>query len=286
MTAGASLLFPATAGASRLFPAFLPFLPPTLPPSLAPLDRAPPTATRPSATTTATWRASASGSRCVPGAVLNLLPLVVRCEAGLFRCAAGLATPPPAAPGPHTALTCLPPTPPHPTPHCVHRRASGRTICRASPTTSQRCTWLTWSASGKLHWPIDAHPLCDDAMLPSMRALLCGAPGALQASRQPILHATCLACARQQRHAQASNRARGASSWLQTQPKAAASAPPLLTLCRQIAAGDRLRVMYDGLSKDPNSLSNLDQDLPNYAQVMLAIAALARPQACSCCQDA
>lgn len=38
-------------------------------------------------------------------------------------------------------------------------------------------------------------------------------------------------------------------------------------MCRQLAAGDRLRVMYDGLSKDPNSLSNLDQDLPNYAQV-------------------
>lgn len=36
--------------------------------------------------------------------------------------------------------------------------------------------------------------------------------------------------------------------------------------CRQMAAGDRLRVIYDGLSKDPNSLANLDQDLPNYAQ--------------------
>uniref|UniRef100_A0A5S6QWU0 UDP-glucose:glycoprotein glucosyltransferase n=1 Tax=Trichuris muris TaxID=70415 RepID=A0A5S6QWU0_TRIMR len=32
---------------------------------------------------------------------------------------------------------------------------------------------------------------------------------------------------------------------------------------RQIAAGDRLRGQYHGLSKDPNSLSNLDQDLPN-----------------------
>lgn len=36
---------------------------------------------------------------------------------------------------------------------------------------------------------------------------------------------------------------------------------------RQMAAGDRLRVIYDGLSKDPGSLANLDQDLPNYAQV-------------------
>lgn len=25
-------------------------------------------------------------------------------------------------------------------------------------------------------------------------------------------------------------------------------------------------MIYDNLSKDPNSLSNLDQDLPNYAQ--------------------
>uniref|UniRef100_F1KR85 UDP-glucose:glycoprotein glucosyltransferase 1 n=1 Tax=Ascaris suum TaxID=6253 RepID=F1KR85_ASCSU len=32
---------------------------------------------------------------------------------------------------------------------------------------------------------------------------------------------------------------------------------------RQIAAGDRLRGQYQGLSSDPNSLSNLDQDLPN-----------------------
>ncbi|OQV12944.1 UDP-glucose:glycoprotein glucosyltransferase 1 [Hypsibius exemplaris] len=32
---------------------------------------------------------------------------------------------------------------------------------------------------------------------------------------------------------------------------------------RKIAAGDRLRAQYQGLSQDPNSLSNLDQDLPN-----------------------
>ena len=32
-------------------------------------------------------------------------------------------------------------------------------------------------------------------------------------------------------------------------------------------AGDRLRAIYNGLAQDPNSLSNLDQDLPNYAQV-------------------
>uniref|UniRef100_A0A183IHE1 Glyco_transf_24 domain-containing protein n=1 Tax=Soboliphyme baturini TaxID=241478 RepID=A0A183IHE1_9BILA len=32
---------------------------------------------------------------------------------------------------------------------------------------------------------------------------------------------------------------------------------------RRVAAGDRLRGQYQGLSSDPNSLSNLDQDLPN-----------------------
>ena len=32
---------------------------------------------------------------------------------------------------------------------------------------------------------------------------------------------------------------------------------------RQLAAGDRLRGQYQGLSQDPNSLANLDQDLPN-----------------------
>jgi UDP-glucose:glycoprotein glucosyltransferase len=32
---------------------------------------------------------------------------------------------------------------------------------------------------------------------------------------------------------------------------------------RRIAAGDRLRGQYQALSSDPNSLSNLDQDLPN-----------------------
>ncbi|KAL4530836.1 hypothetical protein Ndes2526B_g09184 [Nannochloris sp. 'desiccata'] len=43
---------------------------------------------------------------------------------------------------------------------------------------------------------------------------------------------------------------------------------------RALAAGDRLRVIYDGLSKDPNSLSNLDQDLPNYAQDTVPIFSL------------
>ncbi|KXZ46285.1 hypothetical protein GPECTOR_45g155 [Gonium pectorale] len=43
---------------------------------------------------------------------------------------------------------------------------------------------------------------------------------------------------------------------------------------RQIAAGDQLRVVYDQLSKDPNSLANLDQDLPNYAQHSIRIHSL------------
>lgn len=36
---------------------------------------------------------------------------------------------------------------------------------------------------------------------------------------------------------------------------------------RETAAGDTLRFIYQSLSADPNSLSNLDQDLPNYASV-------------------
>ncbi|TMW66272.1 hypothetical protein Poli38472_004037 [Pythium oligandrum] len=47
-----------------------------------------------------------------------------------------------------------------------------------------------------------------------------------------------------------------------------------LALFRQIAAGDMLRAIYDQLSADPNSLSNLDQDLPNYAQHQIRIHSL------------
>ena len=47
-------------------------------------------------------------------------------------------------------------------------------------------------------------------------------------------------------------------------------------------AGDSLRVLYDNLSADPNSLSNLDQDLPNYAQHMVPIHSL--PQEWLWCQ--
>ena len=43
---------------------------------------------------------------------------------------------------------------------------------------------------------------------------------------------------------------------------------------RQLAAGDIYRVIYDRLSKDPGSLSNLDQDLPNYAQHKVPIHSL------------
>ena len=43
---------------------------------------------------------------------------------------------------------------------------------------------------------------------------------------------------------------------------------------RETAAGDNLRVFYESLSKDPNSLANLDQDLPNYAQHTVPIFSL------------
>ncbi|KAF2268500.1 hypothetical protein CC78DRAFT_510304 [Lojkania enalia] len=43
---------------------------------------------------------------------------------------------------------------------------------------------------------------------------------------------------------------------------------------RKIAAGDRLRQQYHSLSADPNSLSNLDQDLPNNMQFSLPIHSL------------
>ncbi|KAI1332210.1 glycosyltransferase family 24 protein [Xylariaceae sp. FL0255] len=43
---------------------------------------------------------------------------------------------------------------------------------------------------------------------------------------------------------------------------------------RQLAAGDRLRQQYHQLSADPESLSNLDQDLPNHMQFMIPIHSL------------
>ncbi|KAI1435884.1 UDP-glucose:glycoprotein glucosyltransferase [Xylaria sp. CBS 124048] len=43
---------------------------------------------------------------------------------------------------------------------------------------------------------------------------------------------------------------------------------------RQLAAGDRLRGQYHQLSADPNSLSNLDQDLPNHMQFVIPIHSL------------
>ncbi|PGH18688.1 hypothetical protein AJ80_04436 [Polytolypa hystricis UAMH7299] len=43
---------------------------------------------------------------------------------------------------------------------------------------------------------------------------------------------------------------------------------------RQLAAGDRLRGQYHTLSADPNSLSNLDQDLPNHMQHVIPIKSL------------
>ena len=43
---------------------------------------------------------------------------------------------------------------------------------------------------------------------------------------------------------------------------------------RKDGNGDSYRMIYDNLSADPNSLANLDQDLPNYAQRMVPIHSL------------
>ncbi|OIW26373.1 glycosyltransferase family 24 protein [Coniochaeta ligniaria NRRL 30616] len=43
---------------------------------------------------------------------------------------------------------------------------------------------------------------------------------------------------------------------------------------RELAAGDRLRQQYHQLSADPQSLSNLDQDLPNHMQFVIPIHSL------------
>jgi len=51
---------------------------------------------------------------------------------------------------------------------------------------------------------------------------------------------------------------------------------------REVRAGDQLRSIYDSLSADPNSLANLDQDLPNYAQHQVKIHSL--PQEWLWCQ--
>lgn len=47
-----------------------------------------------------------------------------------------------------------------------------------------------------------------------------------------------------------------------------------LTVFRRDAVGDKLRALYHQLSADPNSLANLDQDLPNYAQHEIPIYSL------------
>lgn len=51
---------------------------------------------------------------------------------------------------------------------------------------------------------------------------------------------------------------------------------------RKLRAGDSLRVIYDQLSADRNSLSNLDQDLPNFAQHSVPIYSL--PQSWLWCE--
>ena len=56
-----------------------------------------------------------------------------------------------------------------------------------------------------------------------------------------------------------------------------------LAVFRRQAYGDQLRAIYDQLSRDPNSLANLDQDLPNYAQHMVPIFSL--PQSWLWCES-
>jgi Glucosyltransferase 24 len=46
---------------------------------------------------------------------------------------------------------------------------------------------------------------------------------------------------------------------------------------RRHAVGDQLRAVYDQLARDPNSLANLDQDLPNYAQVRPYLILIYKP---------
>ena len=43
---------------------------------------------------------------------------------------------------------------------------------------------------------------------------------------------------------------------------------------RRELVGDQLRSMYQQLTADPNNLSNLDQDLPNYTQHQIKIFSL------------
>jgi hypothetical protein len=47
-----------------------------------------------------------------------------------------------------------------------------------------------------------------------------------------------------------------------------------LVTFRSLATGDILRYIYEGMARDPNSLANLDQDLPNYAQQFIPIYSL------------
>ena len=47
-----------------------------------------------------------------------------------------------------------------------------------------------------------------------------------------------------------------------------------LEMFRKSKVGDSLRAIYQQLSADPNSLANLDQDLPNYAQHQVPIFSL------------
>lgn len=51
-------------------------------------------------------------------------------------------------------------------------------------------------------------------------------------------------------------------------PSSPHSDAPHVLCCRQLSAGDQLRVFYENLSKDPNSLANLDQVRGSHCSVV------------------
>lgn len=58
-----------------------------------------------------------------------------------------------------------------------------------------------------------------------------------------------------------------------------------LARLRSTGGADKLRATYNGLSADPNSLSNLDQDLPNYAQTQDGMRIHSLPQSWLWCES-
>ena len=128
----------------------------------------------------------------------------------------------------------------------------------AAPTTSLRCMWLIWRASGALCISFRASLILQAASVYT----ICSLPG-MAAHGSSVHSFWCLI--------------RVAAQQATACPCTIALACPSTCAVqwrRQMAAGDQLRVVYDQLSRDPASLSNLDQDLPNYAQHQVPIFSL------------